>query len=328
MNVSKDWLFLYSPIWIFALLLPLSIFTHEEKILIAAVLFLLAEPHFAATFPLIFDKRVRDFKINFATEDGGYEFGWLGVFVLMPIFLLMGFSALFIWNVNIAILFFLVVNVFHVTRQSVGVFNIFSRKYSLNNAKLVKLVNLLMYGSTIICTTHVLFRTQNLASSNLLETLFALILLCWLVCTFVAAKASNFNWGITGLFFLASSPGLLMYTPTFFGASAIEFIVIGVSMHYLQYLYLAHKILKGRGLDIEQGNLAIGFNFADMRIYYAFIGVYSVFAISMLYFGGGLEFNSIFVLIPMLFSLYHFYIDAFIWRGAIKSNREMSLKYV
>ena len=94
MEASKfrDWIFLYSPIWLVLVMFPLSLLDGSGKLIVAGILLLLAEPHFAATFPLIVDKKVKEFDLNFVVDGEEFSLGWKLIFlhlfhlIIVPVF--------------------------------------------------------------------------------------------------------------------------------------------------------------------------------------------------------------------------------------------------
>ena len=115
-NRKLDFFFIKFPIF-FPLIYLLILFSlpNYENILIILVILLLAEPHFAATYPILFDNTNKDYLSKKRTVF------YTGSFLVIG-YCITGF---FLFT-NFFLLSFYAFNVFHVTRQSIGVSNLYN----------------------------------------------------------------------------------------------------------------------------------------------------------------------------------------------------------
>ena len=96
---------------------------------------------------------------------------------------------------------------------------------------------------------------------------------------------------------------------------------MGVTMHYTQYLYLTHKVFKGRLQDkiIQTSKLT-------------YIGVISLYAVAMailsLFGKSSNEMLNFLIIIPIIGQMLHFYLDSQLWKFSKSHNRENTLKFI
>ena len=96
---------------------------------------------------------------------------------------------------------------------------------------------------------------------------------------------------------------------------------MGVTMHYTQYLYLTHKVFKGRCQDkIIQTSKS------------TYIGVISSYAVVMAIlslFGKSTdEMLNFLIIVPIIGQMLHFYLDSQLWKFSKSHNRENVFKYI
>ena len=97
-------------------LLFLFRFPEHEYVIAFLVMGFLGEPHFGATWTVFFDKKVRDYAVE---KNLHFLYGGTVVALLTTMF--------FLFLQNIFYLLYFAFNVFHVTRQSVGIYNLFTK---------------------------------------------------------------------------------------------------------------------------------------------------------------------------------------------------------
>jgi len=95
--------------------------------------------------------------------------------------------------------------------------------------------------------------------------------------------------------------GYLIFLPVAIFSDILLAFAIGISIHYLQYLSLSWRICK------------LGFAFS-MKAVVSLIVFYSIFTTTALSGFLTIERISIFILIPTMMQLLHFYYDSLIWR--------------
>ena len=229
-NKNFDLMFIKFPI-IFPIMYGLILFTlpQYENILIFVTLVILAEPHFGATWPFFLNKS------NFAEIKNNkiqYIFGPIA----LVIFCLVGF---FYINYYF-LLFFFTLNIFHVTRQSFGICKLYKtdEKELWYQEKLIYLFNFLFFLVAILRFYVPLINEGNIFIINT-------IILCLLLFTFIFyfIKFNDFEN------FLTFVTGTIIFLPVCFVDKPIHVIVMGVTMHYTQYLALTYKICSKRRSD-------------------------------------------------------------------------------
>ena len=104
-------------------------------------------------------------------------------------------------------------------------------------------------------------------------------------------------------------------------ANPVHAIIMGVIMHYTQYLYLTHKVFKGRYQEkiIQTSKLT-------------YIGVILMYALAMailsLFGKSSNEILNFLIIIPIIGQMLHFYLDSQLWKFSKSHNRENTLKFI
>jgi hypothetical protein len=278
-------------------------FPEYEYFIAFFTLALLAEPHFGATIPFFLNK-VNKKKI---ISERIY-------LVYFPIaIVIMAFLSYIYINPLFFLIFFLI-NVYHVTRQSVGVSKLFIKKkdeiyfheYSIYFANIILFIYAIMK-----------FYLGSINESNIFFINTSLILLLTFY-IFIYIKKFGYSENV-----LQVMTGILIFSPICFVDKPIHAIVMGVTMHYIQYISLTYKIVKGRAEDQEKKKIQINYSFIIIIITYGII-------MAVLSMSNKLD-NEIFkhlLLIPLLGQLLHFYIDGFLWKFSDPHHRANTLKYI
>ena len=92
-------------------------------------------------------------------------------------------------------------------------------------------------------------------------------------------------------------------------------------MHYTQYLYLTHKVFKGRQKDqtIQTSKLT----------YLGVIFIYAILMATLSLFGkSSNEIFNLLIIIPIIGQMLHFYLDSQLWKFSKEHNRENTLKFI
>ena len=115
--------------------------------------------------------------------------------------------------------------------------------------------------------------------------------------------------------------GIIIFYPICFVSNPVHAIIMGVTMHYTQYLFLTHKVYKGRQKSIPEQN--------SQNKYLSSIIIYSLL-MSVLSLSGksNNEILNILVIIPIVGQMLHFYLDSQLWKFSNPHNRENVLKYI
>ncbi len=261
--------------------------SNDDKLIQIIITLILAEPHFFLTIPLLvlYKNLFKDEKLYF---------------IYLPIIALIILIYLFFQHTNLFYLIFLVSNLFHVNRQSQGVV-----KLSLKN-KSKKYTNLLWYYFTFFSVLFILpHLIQSLKTSiefKILISVFAFLSFLFLI-NFLKFKIRSKESYLT-------FSGLLIFWPALFFDNLIFAMGAGISIHYLQYIFLTGKIISKQ---YESNKIPI------ILVSIFCYCIFSTYALS-----GSFSMNqtSIFILIPTLLQMFHFYYDSFIWRMSNPLIRE------
>lgn len=241
------------------------------------VMFLLAEPHFAMTIPLLFAYRKNFFlKPLF--------------FLFIPITIIFISSLLFFQLPNFFFLIFLIANVFHVNRQSVGFLKLQAKYFD----PIAQIYEALLHTLTFLCLVVAFYlKSHDLKIAILIFSVNLFIMIC-----VTKAYSSTFP-SMKQL--LVICQGFLIFLPIAIFEDILLAFAVGISIHYLQYLAISWNVLiKG-----------FGFSFVPVFLVIIFYSTASTGALS-----GFLttERISLIVFIPTLLQLLHFYYDGLIWR--------------
>tara|TARA_Y100000741_G_scaffold363587_1_gene352202 strand:- start:2091 stop:3059 length:969 start_codon:yes stop_codon:yes gene_type:complete len=310
-NKNFDLIFIKFPI-IFPLIYGMVLFTFPqyENILIFATLLLLAEPHFGATWPFFLNKtnfnEIKNKKIQFI-------FGPIS----LVIFCFLGF-----FYINyIFLFFFFALNIFHVTRQSFGICKLYK-----TNENEIKYQEIFIYIFNFLFFVIGIFRfyVPIINEGNIFFVNMTILSLLALIFIFYFIKFKN----VENLLTLIT--GVIIFLPICFVDKPIHAIVMGVTMHYTQYLALTYKISSKRNSEkmITENVKSKFFGVKN----YMFIFIVITYGIFMaLLSAGSSSTNEIFkslLVIPITGQILHFYLDAYLWKFSIKHNREVTLKHI
>ncbi len=291
---------IYLPLFYFFILYQFPTF---EFLLVFATLCLLAEPHFGATWPLYINKINRN-KI--------FSEKFLYIYAPILIILLSIFSYIYL-NI-IFLIFFFAINILHVTRQSYGISKLYIKNYSeINFQKYI-----IYFFGTFFFLIGIIRFYLNINSSQFILILNLLVLILMAIILILYIYKYNFSENI--LLFIT---GIIIFYPICFVSKPIHGIVMGVTMHYIQYLTLTYKVVKKR--KDEDKNII-----SKINIYF-FIIVFS-YGIFMGILSNSNQFNFDYfyylLLFPLLGQLLHFYLDALLWKFSDKHNRDVTLKFL
>jgi hypothetical protein len=241
------------------------------------VMFLIAEPHFAMTIPLLYGYRK-----NFTKKPTKYTY--------IPLLIIILGSIIFFQMNSLFLLIFLVANIFHVNRQS-GAFLMIQAKTPFA-MKLPYEISLHLF--TFFCLYFSLvLRYHSVILGLSIFLLTNIIILC-------IFKLKNGFWPTIRQAIIIAQ-GYLIFLPLVIFSDMILAFAIGISIHYLQYLSIGWRVCK------------VGFGFS-MKI--VLLTLFTYAAISSTALGGFIteERISLIILIPTMMQLLHFYYDSLIWR--------------
>ena len=304
--LKKEVFFVKFPI-LFPLLYLIILYSFPsfETQLVFITILLLAETHFGATWPFFLSK------VNFPHIKKN-KFSFIYIPILVTVLCLIGFFL----TKNFFLLIFFAANVYHVTRQSFGITNLYTKepnqkKFFINNIYIFNFIFFLIaffrFYIPIIKNEHLLI--LNICVMSLLSLIFLYSILKF-----------KFSENL-----LTMVTGVLIFYPVCFVSNPVHAIIMGVTMHYSQYLFLTNKVLIKR--DIEGQNLT-KFNFFKNKFVITII-IYSVIMSVLSIFGKNeSEFLSSLIIIPITGQMLHFYLDSQLWKFSEGHNRENILKYL
>ena len=272
-----------------------------ETYLIFFTILLLAETHFGATWPFFLNSANAKFiKENRIT------------LISFPTIIAMGSLIGFIFLKPTFLLIFFAINMYHVTRQSFGICKLYTKEISQ-----IKYQENFIYIFNFIFFLIGFFRFYfPIIDNNLifLLNIFIVILI------FTTLIIYSFKYTLSDSFYTFIT-GILIFYPICFVANPVHAIIMGVTMHYTQYLYLTHKVFKGRHQDkiIQTSNLT----------YVVVISIYAVLMAILSLFGkSSNEILNFLIIIPIIGQMLHFYLDSRLWKFSKSHNRENTLKFI
>ena len=287
-------------------LISLYLFPSLENIIIILTILLLAEPHFGATWPFFLDKSNKDYIIKNRIP-----------LIIIPLFIVI-FSLIGFFTFNsLFLLIFYAANVYHVTRQSVGVGILYTKdekekKYQKN---IIYICNLLFFVYGYFRFYLDIINENNNFQFFLFVNLIVVILNLIYLFTF---KNKNFFICLTGS---------IIFLPITFVSNPVHAIIMGVTMHYSQYLILTYKVTLKRILS--NFNYKYSFKrFINLK-FFLVIFIYSLLMTGLSYLSkSDSEIFRNLIIIPIVGQMLHFYIDSQLWKFSIQHNRENVLNYL
>ena len=191
-------------------------FPNYENYLIFFTLVLLAESHFGATWPFFLNQS----NLSFIKEN---KFSLIFIPIIISILCLTGF---FLFK-SVFLLIFFMANMYHVTRQSFGVYKLYASKIDqIRFQELsIYLLNFIFFLIGFFRFYAPLIKNDYLIYLNIFILLLIIILLIYYYIKF----------SINSDFFVYFT-GLIIFYPICFLNNPVHAIVMGVTMHYTQYL--------------------------------------------------------------------------------------------
>ena len=123
--------------------------------------------------------------------------------------------------------------------------------------------------------------------------------------------------------FLTLITGVLIFYPVCFVANPVHAIIMGVTMHYSQYLYLISKVINKRNSENDFNKKSKIFSFLFVIVVYSLImSILSIFG------KNDSEFLKTLIFIPITGQMLHFYLDSQLWKFSEQHNRENILRYL
>jgi hypothetical protein len=308
--ISKnvDFFFIKFPI-IFPLIywFGINFFPDYENYIIILTIFLLAEPHFGATWPFMLYENNKE--LIFKEKK---LFFYLPVVIVL--FSIIGF---FYFKKEFLLIFFLA-NIFHVTRQSVGISKLYvpnlnEKKFQEN---LIYFFNILLFFVGFFRFYIPLIHSNDVFYLNIF--LFIILFIICVIYIYKFKLGENIYTLITGL---------LIFFPIAFVDKPVHAILMGVTMHYSQYLILTYVINRRRNISTTKKSSPTVF--IPVKKFFFIIFLYSLFmSIMSLTSKSSFLFLQQLVLVPIIFQNLHFYFDGLLWRFSKKENRINTLSFL
>ena len=282
-------------------------FPQYETELIIITILLLAETHFGATWPFLLDKVnfpfIKSNRVSLVTLPLMIIIlSLLGFFLMKELFLLIFFAA----------------NMYHVTRQSFGV-----GKLYCNDENEKKSQEIIIYAINFLFFIVGFFRFYFpvIDDTNFIYLNIAVIVL---LLGFFAYYLFKFGFSENFLIFVT---GCLIFYPICFVENPVHAIIMGVTMHYTQYLYFTYNVCKMR-----RTNSQVSENVFFTNKIYNYLGIIIIYSIIMSLLSLFGKYDEIYlrnlIIIPIIGQMLHFYLDSQLWKFSEKHNRDNTLTYL
>ncbi len=309
--ISKniDFFFIKFP-FIFPIIyfLILNIFPEYEKSLIILTIFLLAEPHFSATWPLfLHTKNKEHIKKNYID------------FVVAPFILILFCLFGFFFFKNFFLLTFYMYNIYHVTRQSYGIMNLY-----MPDKQKVATYSYILYFFNIIFFLVGVFRFYfdvNFINNNIFLLNLIILLIYCVIIIFLSLR-----FGLKEDIFILTT-GIFIFYPICFVSNPVHSILMGVTMHYTQYIACTFKVYFKRENYFELYKLRLK-DFINSYFFKLAIVYSSIMTIASYFGGSESEYLKDLIIIAITFQMLHFYLDSRLWKFSEKHNRDNVLKHL
>jgi len=276
-------------------------FPSLENFLIITTILLLAEPHFGATWPFFINKINQEY-----ISDNKF------LLIKIPIIIFILCILSFFLIKNLFFLIFFGFNIYHVTRKSFGIAKLYSNNpIELKNIEfIIYFWNIIFFFVGLLRFYYPLITTESI---NMLNIFIIFILSINFLYYLIKFKFTQ-N-------FLILFTGVIIFYPICFVNNPVHAILMGVTMHYSQYLVLTYKITKNRELEIDKNK---------KNYYFIFVTIfYSIFMTTFSLSGAiNSELIKNLIVIPITAQILHFYLDSKLWKFSESHNRSAVLHYL
>ncbi len=282
-------------------------FPQFETELIILTILLLAETHFGATWPFLIDKVnypfIKKKKVNLITIPIIIIFlSLLGFFLINKLFLLIFFAA----------------NMYHVTRQSFGIGKLYCKN---DSEKKYQEIFIYIFNFIFFIIGYLRFYLPLINDGYILHLNVSVIIFLSIIFLLYLSK---FGFSENFLIFVT---GCLIFYPICFVNNPVHAIIMGVTMHYTQYIYLTYNVCKLRNNIIHTKESS----FLSKKIYnyLIIIFLYSILMSILSLFGKYEDsFLKNLIIIPIIGQMLHFYLDSQLWKFSEKHNRDNTLLHI
>jgi hypothetical protein len=276
---------------------------YEEELIIITIL-LLAETHFGATWPFFLNKVnypfIKSNSVNLITLPFMIIIlSLLGFFFIKELFFLIFFAA----------------NMYHVTRQSFGIGKLFCND---ENEKKYQEVIIYVISFIFFFVGFFRFYLPVIDHTNLIYLNIAIVII---LLSFFTLYIFKFGFSEN---FLSFVTGCMIFYPISFVENPVHAIIMGVTMHYTQYLYFTYNVFKLRNTNSKVSKKVFFTN--KIYNYLGIIVIYSIIMSGLSLFG---KYDEIYlrnlIIIPIIGQMLHFYLDSKLWKFSEKHNRDNTL---
>ena len=276
-------------------------FPSLENFLIITTILLLAEPHFGATWPFFINKINQEY-----ISDNKF------LLIKIPIIIFILCILSFFLIKNLFLLIFFGFNIYHVTRQSFGIAKLYSNNpIELKNIEfIIYFWNIIFFFVGLLRFYYPLITTESI---NMLNIFIIFILSINFLYYLIKFKFTQ-N-------FLILFTGVIIFYPICFVNNPVHAILMGVTMHYSQYLVLTYKITKNRELEIDKNK---------KNYYFIFVTIFYSILMTTFSLSGAINSELIknLIVIPITAQILHFYLDSKLWKFSESHNRSAVLHYL
>ena len=217
------------------------------------------------------------------------------------------------------LLIFFAANVYHVTRQSFGVCKLYCKNNDEKKTQeiLIYLINFIFFLVAFFRFYKPIINENNISSINIYISIFIIIIFLFYIIKFKFSE--NFLTFVTGC---------LIFSPVCFVSNPVHAIIMGVTMHYSQYLVLTFRICKKREMEIYENNTPTYFGIKNYKYIFT-VFIYAVI-MSVLSLTGKFDQSTLknLMVIPIIGQMLHFYLDSQLWKLSEEHNRKYVLKYI
>ena len=298
-NPIYDFFLVCLPIWVpITYIFNIYYFHEYNPIIFFIYLFLLGETHFGATWLFFSHKGSLSW-----VKTKKYELIFIPALILISTFII-GLK-----SIELILLLILIFNFWHVTSQSIGIIKIYK-----NNIQSIKIECSIIYILNFFCAVigilKFIFLFEFIENYIPIISLIVFIIIVAYIIFAIFKVFINSN----PYFIAASFTGMIMYLPFLYADTIQNAFMIGIGMHYSQYLALTLPINIRRKSDFKN-NLS---EKSDIIIIILYLFFYSIV---MVLFTLSKSKINYFYLIPISFQLAHFYIEGFLWKFSDKYIR-------
>ncbi len=278
-------------------------FPSFETQLVFITILLLAETHFGATWPFFLNK----VNLTYISQN---KLSLVFTPLILTLFCVVGFF----YFKNFFLLIFFAANVYHVTRQSFGIMNLYTKnieekKYYSNT---IYIFNFIFFLIAFFRFYIPIIENNNLLLLNLLIIILMLIS--------ITPQIKKFGYSENTLTLIT---GVLIFYPVCFVSNPVHAIIMGVTMHYSQYLFLTSKVMNKRSKE----DTAHKKNY--LTSFWVVVGVYAIIMSVLSIFGkNDSEFLKNLIFIPITGQMLHFYLDSQLWKFSVEHNRNNILRHL